>query len=481
MTSNSASACTWGAASAQDAARACVERPHLAMMGLYLGGFIGLFSESALNVALPQLTKVFGITASLAQWMVVGYMLVIGLVLPFAGILMKWFRTRSLTLFAIGAFFVGSLMSALAPSFGVALSGRLIQGIGTGLVLPIMFAVVLEVFPASQIGGAMGLMSLIIMSAPAIGPSLSGVILGYFSWRALFFIFAVITAVGLVFTAHYLVSPFELTRPPVDAASCVLSCLGFGGVVLGFGLSSLLGWGSPAVIGSLVVGVVALVVYSRRQLASDSPVLNLRAFSNKRFRVSATLVMISFGITLAAMYLIPQFAQNGLGLTATLSGLLMLPGGIVNAGVSLWSGKLYDRVGAAGPARCGFAISCIGAALMLFTSTDTPIVYLIAAHVLLMVGVPLAMSPCSTNGLSALPEEMNADGSTILNTMEQVCGAVCTAVATGMLSAGDAVGTSAGLDTCAAATMGSHYGFTFVLILAVIGLLLSLGMRKASR
>nr|WP_322150247.1 MFS transporter [Paratractidigestivibacter sp.] len=179
--------------------------------------------------------------------------------------------------------------------------------------------------------------------------------------------------------------------------------------------------------------------------------------------------------------MIPQFAQNGLGLTATLSGLLMLPGGIVNAGVSLWSGKLYDRVGAAGPARCGFAISCIGAALMLFTSTDTPIVYLIAAHVLLMVGVPLAMSPCSTNGLSALPEELNADGSTILNTMEQVCGAVCTAVATGMLSAGDAVGTSAGLDTCAAATMGSHYGFTFVLILAVIGLLLSLGMRKASR
>ncbi len=450
------------------------------MMGLYLGGFIGMFSESALNVALPQLTKVFGITTALAQWMVVGYMLMIGLVLPFAGILMKWFKVRSLTLFALGAFFVGSLMSALAPNFGVALAGRIIQGIGTGLVLPTMFAVVLEVFPASKIGSAMGLMTLIIMFAPAIGPSLSGVILCYFSWRALFFIFAVVMAVGLVFTATCLVSPYELTRPKVDVASCVLSCLGFGGIVLGFGLSSLLGWGSAVVICALIVGVVALVVYVRRQLSSETPVLNLRAFSNPQFRVSAVLVMINFGITLTAMYLIPQFAQNGLGLTATVSGLLMLPGGIINAGVSLYSGKLYDRMGAAAPARCGFAISCVGAALMLFTSTSTSIAYLIAAHILLMIGVPMAMSPCQTNGLNSLPAEMGTDGSTILNTMEQVCGAVCTALATGMLSAGEAAGTAAGLDAQAAATAGSHYGFTFVLVLAVIGLLLSLGMRKAA-
>ena len=465
--------------SATGAARVHVEHPHLAMMGLYLGGFIGMFSESALNIALPQLTKVFGITTALAQWMVVGYMLVIGLVLPFAGILMKWFKTRSLTLFALGAFFVGSLMSGFAPNFPVALVGRMIQGIGTGLVLPTMFAVVLEVFPQSQIGSAMGLMTLIIMFAPAIGPSLSGVILGFFSWRALFFIFAIVLAVGLVFTAKYLVSPYELTRPPVDGVSCVLSCLGFGGIVLGFGLSSLLGWGSAGVVCSLVVGVIALAFYIRRQLSSETPVLNLRAFAIPQFRVSAVLVMVNFGITLAAMYLLPQFAQNGLGLSVTLSGMIMLPGGLINAAVSLYSGKLYDRMGASIPARCGFVVSCIGAALMLFTSTDTPIYYVIAAHILLMIGVPLAMSPCQTNGLNALPADMGADGSTILNTMEQVCGAVCTALATSMLAAGEAAGAGQGLDAGAAATVGSHYGFAFVLALAVIGLLLSTRMRNA--
>ncbi len=450
------------------------------MMGLYLGGFIGMFSESALNVALPSLTRVFGVTTAVAQWMVVGYMLVIGLVLPFAGILMKWFKTRSLTLFALGAFFIGSLMSALAPSFPVALVGRLIQGIGTGLILPIMFAVVLEVFPANKIGSAMGLMTLIIMFAPAIGPSLSGVILGFFSWRALFFIFAIVVGIGLIFTALHLVSPYELTRPPVDGLSCVLSCLGFGGIVLGFGLSSLLGWGSAGVICALVVGVVALICYVRRQLSSDTPVLNLRAFSIKQFRSSAILVMLNFGITLAAMYLLPQFAQNGLGLTVTVSGLMMLPGGIINAGISLWSGKLYDRIGAAIPARIGFAVSCVGAALMLFTSTDTPIAYVICAHILLMIGVPMAMSPCQTNGLNSLPADMGTDGSTILNTMEQVCGAVCTALATSMLAAGESAAEATGAGAQACATTGSHYGFAFVLVLAVLGLILSLGMRNTA-
>ncbi len=448
------------------------------MMGLYLGGFIGMFSESALNVALPQLTRVFGITTALAQWMVVGYMLVIGLVLPFAGILMKWFKTRSLTLFALGAFFVGSLISGFAPSFPVALAGRLIQGIGTGLVLPMMFAVVLEVFPQDKIGGAMGLMTLIIMFAPAIGPSLAGVILGYSSWRALFFIFAAVLAVALVFCARHLVSPYELTRPAVDALSCVLSCLGFGGIVLGFGLSSLLGWTSPGVICALVVGVVALALYIRRQLASENPVLNLHAFAIRQFRISAVLVMVNFGITLAAMYLLPQFAQNGLGLSVTVSGLIMLPGGIVNAGVSLLSGRLYDIFGAKWLARGGFAVSCVGAALMLFTSPDTPIGYVICAHMLLMIGVPLAMSPCQTNGLNALPPKMGADGSTILNTMEQVCGAVCTALATSMLAAGESAAAATGASDHTCATVGSHYGFAFVLALAVIGLLLSTQMRK---
>ena len=210
-----------------------VAHPYLTMMGLYLGGFTGMFSETSLNIALPQLTEAFGVDVAVMQWMVVGYMLVIGIVLPFASLLMKWFSVRKLTLFALGAFFIGSLISGFAPSFEVMLGGRLVQGVGTGLVLPMMFAVVLEVFAPVKIGAAMGLTALIIMFAPAIGPTLSGIILGALSWRFIFFTFAVVLAVAMVFAAKFLVNPYELTRPRVDALSCALSCLGFGGVVLG--------------------------------------------------------------------------------------------------------------------------------------------------------------------------------------------------------------------------------------------------------
>lgn len=128
-------------------ARVEVAHPYLALMGLFCGGFAGMYSETALNIALPQLSLAFGVDVSVTQWLVVGYMLVIGVVLPFAGLLMKWFSARKLTVFALGAFFIGAIVSTAAPSFAVALVGRAMQGVGTGLVLPIMFAMVLEVIP----------------------------------------------------------------------------------------------------------------------------------------------------------------------------------------------------------------------------------------------------------------------------------------------------------------------------------------------
>ncbi len=164
----------------------------------------------------------FGVDTAITQWLVIGYMLVIGLVMPFASILMKWFSVRKLTLFSLGAFIAGSLVSGCAPAFEVLLFGRLVQGIGTGLVLPMMVSMVLEVFPPCKIGAAMGVTALIIMFAPAIGPTLSGILLGVFSWRAIFFSFVVVLAVGVAFALKFLVNPYELTRPNVDALSCVL-------------------------------------------------------------------------------------------------------------------------------------------------------------------------------------------------------------------------------------------------------------------
>lgn len=151
-------------------ARVKVAHPYLTMMGLYLGGFTGMFSETCLNIALPQLGVAFGVDTAITQWLVIGYMLVIGLVMPFASILMKWFSVRKLTLFSLGAFIAGSLVSGCAPTFEVLLFGRLVQGIGTGLILPMMFSMVLEVFPPCKIGAAMGVTHSLLCSLLPLVP-----------------------------------------------------------------------------------------------------------------------------------------------------------------------------------------------------------------------------------------------------------------------------------------------------------------------
>lgn len=460
-------------------ARVKVAHPYLALMGLYLGGFAGMYSETALNIALPQLSAAFDVELALTQWLVVGYMLAIGIMLPFASILMKWFSARKLTLFALGSFLIGSLISAFAGNFEIALVGRAIQGIGTGLVLPMMFAMVMEVIPPHKLGAAMGLTALVIMFASAIGPTLSGLILGVLSWQFIFLSFALILAVGIVFALKFEVDPYELSHPHIDVASVILSCLGFGGIVFGVGAASMFGWLSVPVLVALLVGLVCLAIYAKRQLSMDAPVLDLRAFTIQGFRVGAVCMMLNFGITLSAMYILPQFYQNGMLIAVALTGIVMLPGGVVNAFVSMMAGRIYDRIGARIPALIGFALSAIAAAMLLFASPDTPLAYVVCCHIVLMIGVPLAMSPSQTHALSSLPHNLATDGSTILNTMQQVLGAVCTAVATNLLATGqDAYYATGGTDSALAFTEGSHWGFVFTLVLAIASFLLATRIKK---
>lgn len=452
-----------------------VKHPYLVMMGLYLGAFVGMFGETALNIAMPVLTQAFHVSTAYMQWMVVGHMLVIGLVLPFASLLMKWFSVRKLTLFSLGMFLLGAIIDACAVNFPMLIIGRMIQGFGPGLILPIMFSMVVEVFPKEKIGSAMGMCSLIIMFAPAIGPTLAGLIIGAFNWRGIFITFAIILVIALAFAAKFLISPYPLTKPHVDRLSILLSALGFGGIVVGVGLTSLFGWISAPVIGLLLIGIISLVFYFRRQLSMSEPVLHIDAFKIRGFRIGVILVMLDFGITLSAMYLIPQFIQSGMGLAIALAGVVLLPGGCMNAIFSLVSGKLFDKIGPKIPAVLGFGLAAVGCILLLFTRPSTPVWYIIFCHMIVLIGVPLAMSPSQTEALSSLPQKISTDGSTILNTFQQVWGAICTAVATFLLGVGEHA--FSGANRSGAFTNGFHYGITFTLVLALAGFCLAFTLK----
>lgn len=399
--------------------RKIYQHPFLIMSGLYIGAFVGMYSETSLNIALPELSKTFGLPISTIQLLVVGYMMIIGIVLPFASLLMKTFKVKTLTLFSLTSFFIGSILSAAAPNFGLLLTGRMIQGIGTGLILPILFALTMEVFPIQKLGAAMGMAALIIMFAPAVGPTLAGILLSIASWRLIFASFAVFLAIAWILAFNFIESPFELTKPKIDLLSTITSALGFGGIVLGFSLASEYSFQSPmVVVSSLVIGLIAL------------------------------------------------------------TGMIMLPGGILNAVVSFASGKLYDKMVPKVLVPLGFIFTLVGAFLFSRFSTDTSIGYVIFCHLLLMIGIPLSMSPAQSSGLSALPPHLSTDGSTIINTFQQVIGAICTALTTCLLQ----LGQSANAQTSQQAFVnGTHMSTYFVIGLAIFGLILSFFVRSQQK
>lgn len=442
-------------------ARVPVAHPMIVMASMMIGAFVGMFSETSLNIALPQLMSHLNVAAGTIQWLVTGYMLVIGIVLPFSSLISKWFTTRQIIIFGLLAFIVGAVVSALSTAFPMLLAGRMIQGIATGLILPMMFTVAMQVFPPYKLGAAMGMCALVIMFAPAIGPTLTGLILAKLSWNWIFWAFVPFLVIALLFAIFGLKNVGELTKPKVDVLSLLESIIGFSGIVMGVSFASEQGWASPLVLGSLIVGIVVLALYVKRQLTLAEPVLNLKIFTIPAFRTGAVLVMLDFGIILSAMYL--------------------LPGGIINALVSAVAGRLYDKVGAKTPVRLGLIIALIGALMLVFTTTHTSIAYLIAAHVILMVGAPLAMSPAQTYALNSLQGAQSGDGSTIMNTMQQIVGAIATALATSLLGIGQAAYQNhhGSGHLSAAFTNGTHYGFYFTIALIVVGLLASLRITTA--
>ncbi|WP_289761905.1 MFS transporter [Lactobacillus intestinalis] len=415
-------------------ARVEVRNPWLAILPLMLGAFVGMFSETALNIALPQLMKALAVGQSSIQWLVTGYMLVIGIVLPLSSLLTKWFTTKQLVISGLAFFIIGSLISGFGVSFSMVLVGRMIQGVGTGIILPLMFTVAMLVFPPNKLGSVNGILALVI---------------AFFSVE----------------------NVNQITKPKIDFLSIILSIIGFSGLIAGTSFASHAGWLSIQVLGCLIVGILALVFYVRRQLKLNVPILNMKVFKHYNFTLGAGLVMIDFGIILSAMYLLPQYLQNGLLVAVALTGIIMLPGGLVNALVSAVAGRMYDNFGAKWPTRIGFLIAFVGAFLLSIVTTSSPIWYVILAHIILMIGTPLAMSPAQTSALNSLKGIESADGSAILNTVQQIVGALATALATSFLTLGR---NSVGGAEAFRFTNGVHYGMYFMIALTVVGFIIAL-------
>lgn len=393
------------------------------MISMIIGAFFTILNETLLNVAFPQLTIELNVDPSTLQWLSTGYMLVVAVLIPASALLVQWFTTRQLFIGAMMVFTLGTFISAIAPGFSILLIGRLFQAAGTGLMMPVLMNTILLLYPPEKRGAAMGSIGLVIMFAPAIGPTLSGIILDSFNWRWLFYIVLPFAIFSIIFAFIYLKNVSEPTKPKVDVVSILLSTIGFGGIVYGFS-SSGEGWDSLKVYGMILIGFVAILFFVLRQLKLEEPLLDLSAFKYPMFTLTTILLTIMMMTMFSTMTLLPFLLQGALGLTVFATGLIMLPGSLLNGILSPVSGKLFDKFGPRALIISGTVILAIVMWFFTQVTTDTSKLSFIILHVSMMIAISMIMMPAQTNGLNQLPRRFYPHGTAILNTLSQVAGAI---------------------------------------------------------
>ncbi|PWV95204.1 EmrB/QacA subfamily drug resistance transporter [Paenibacillus cellulosilyticus] len=391
---------------------------------LIIAAFVAILAQTLLNIALPSIMKDLNVSENTAQWLITGYMLVNGVLIPISAYMIERFTTRSLFIVAVSLFTIGTIVSALAHSFPILLTGRLIQAAGAGILMPLMSIVFLTIFPVAERGKAMGMMGLAMIFAPAVGPTLSGWIVEHYSWRVLFYILLPIILFALFYGAYAMKNVTRNAKSKLDYLAVVLSTLGFGGILYGFSDAGTDGWNNNTVITSLVIGVVSLILFVWRELVVEKPILELRVFKFSMYSLTTVINVIVTMAMYSGMILLPLYLQNIRGFTPVESGLLLLPGAILMGIMSPITGIIFDKIGARWLAVVGLAIT-VGTTYMLSDlASDTTYTALITIYSFRMFGMSLLMMPIQTAGMNQLPQRLNAHGSAMQQTLRNVAGAL---------------------------------------------------------
>ena len=405
-----------------------VGRKELVMVGVLLTGtLLAVLNLTMLSPALPAIMGDLGVDATTAQWLTSVYALAEAVVIPLSAYLVGRFTTRQLFITALSVFTAGSLAAAVAPNFWVLLLGRIMQAACTGAVMPMVFTVILLVFPREKRGTAMGVIGLIIGFAPAVGPSLSGLLVDSVGWRALFAIVTALGVVVVVLAACLLRNYGNFARTSFDKLSVALSTVGL--VCLLYGLSTFASTTNMALtLGLIAVGIVLVAFYVRRQLKLPEPMLNVRILKTRPYATAACVVIIVQAALLGTEVITPLYIQGTLGFTATMSGLAMLPGAVIGAFTGLVSGRLFDRFGVRKVAVPGVLVAVLGASGLARLGIDANFITVVLTYTTLVIGLQFTMTPLNTWGVNSLDNRVIQHAQGLSNTMNQVAGSFGTAV-----------------------------------------------------
>ena len=447
---------------------------------LLVAAFVVILNETAMNVALTRIMDDLHIAERLAQWLTTAFMLTMAVVIPTTGWLIERLGTRRAYVAALGLFSLGTLICLVSPTIGVLLAGRVVQASGTAIMMPLLMTTVMQTVDPAHRGRVMGNVSMVISVAPAVGPTMSGLLLQFGSWRLIFGAVLPIALAMLSLGRRRLTDVSESSGAQLDAASIPLAVLGFGGLVYGL---SLVGdaTAAPWELGvALGVGTTALLAFVVRQLLlqrRDAALLDLRTFTHAGFSIGLGLMALAMMGLFGTIITLPLLLQRAFGMTPLQVGLLMLPGGALMGVLGPFVGRLYDRLGPrvlVGPALT--VVAGVFAALSSL-STATPWWFILACHLVMSASFAFIFTCLFTTSLGALPPHLYSYGSASVGTIQQLAGAAGTALFVTIFTMQAGVARDAGASEAASLLAGSHWGFVGASAMMAVAAVASLLLR----
>ena len=398
------------------------------LAAMLFGMFIAILNQTLLNVALPKINTEFNISASTGQWLMTGFMLVNGILIPISAFLFNKYSYRKLFIISLALFTLGSLVCAISFNFPIMMSGRVLQAIGAGILMPLGSNVIVTIFPPEKRGVAMGTMGIAMILAPAIGPTLSGYIVQNYDWNVMFYGMFFIGIIAIVIGLFWFKLYQSTTNPKADIPGIIYSTIGFGSLLYGFSEAGNKGWGSTEIVTMFIVGTVFIIFFILRELRMKAPMLSLEVLKYPTYTLTTVINMIVMMSLYGGMILLPLYLQNLRGFSALDSGLLLLPGALVMGALGPVAGKLLDTIGIKPLAIFGIGIMTYATWELSKLNMDTTYLHIMWIYIVRSFGMAFVMMPIMTAGMNALPPRLISHGNAFVNTMRQLAGSIGTAI-----------------------------------------------------
>jgi EmrB/QacA subfamily drug resistance transporter len=412
----------------------------LGLIAIVLGTFVSVLNSSLMNVALTKFVAVFGSDVQTIQWVITGFMLSSAVVIPMSGYLGARFGNKTVFLYSVAGFTVGSALCGMAWSDFSLILFRIIQGLAGGFIMPIGMSIIYSTFPREKTGTAIGLWGVAAMVAPALGPTLGGYMIQYYSWRWLFFINVPIGIFAVIMGRILLQESARQQGLKFDTLGSLFSITFFGSLLLALSKGQSEGWTSPFIVSLLFVSAASLLLLVWVELGVKQPVMDIRIFKNVRFTVSVIASsLVQMGM-LGGMFLTPLYLQNVQSMTAVQTGLVLLPQSIVMAIMMAISGKLFDRFGIS-VGIAGLLILGITTVDFHMLTTETPRYWTESLLTIRAIGIGLCMMPLTTAGMMSIPKEQIGNASPLSNVCRQVAGSMGIAIFTAIMGSRQTVHT----------------------------------------